>query len=107
MDNIGKVLLKMGLLSLLSVMPLAAQIDNGVDFTASFPFYAGDVKLPGRRLQSRTTGRQFRYIADPEQRRFALDIRRFHTNGVCATSPRFCCHFRKIWEYGLSRSSLD
>jgi len=36
----------MGLLSLLSVMPLAAQIDNGVDFTASFPFYAGLVKLP-------------------------------------------------------------
>ena len=46
MNNIGKVLLKMGLLSLLSVMPLAAQIDNGVDFTASSPFYAGDVKLP-------------------------------------------------------------
>ncbi len=46
MNNIGNVLLKMGLLSLLSVMPLAAQIDNGVDFTASSPFYAGDVKLP-------------------------------------------------------------
>ena len=46
MNNVGKVLLKMGLLSLLSVMPLAAQIDNGVDFTASSPFYAGDVKLP-------------------------------------------------------------
>jgi hypothetical protein len=46
MNKVGKVLLKMGLLSLLSVMPLVAQIDNGVDFTASFPFYAGDVKLP-------------------------------------------------------------
>jgi hypothetical protein len=46
MNNVGKVLIKMGFLSLLSVMPLAAQIDNGVDFTASFPFYAGDVKLP-------------------------------------------------------------
>jgi hypothetical protein len=46
MNNFGKVLLKMGLLSLLSVMPLAAQIDNGVDFTAAFPFYAGDAKLP-------------------------------------------------------------
>lgn len=46
MNNVGKTLLKMGLLSLLSVMPLAAQIDNGVDFTASFPFYAGNVKLP-------------------------------------------------------------
>ena len=46
MNKVGTVLIKMGLLSLLSVMPLAAQIDNGVDFTASFPFYAGDVKLP-------------------------------------------------------------
>ena len=47
MNNIGKVLLKMGLLSLLSVMPLAAQMmDDGVNFTAPSPFYAGDVKLP-------------------------------------------------------------
>jgi hypothetical protein len=36
----------MGLLSLLSVMPLAAQIANGVDFTTSFPFYAGNAKMP-------------------------------------------------------------
>jgi hypothetical protein len=41
MNNVGTVLIKMGLLSLLSVMPLAAQIDNGVDFTASFPFFCG------------------------------------------------------------------
>lgn len=46
MNNVGKLFIKMGLLSLLSVMPLAAQIDNGVDFTASSPFYAGDAKLP-------------------------------------------------------------
>jgi hypothetical protein len=46
MNSVGKLLVKMGLLSLLSVMPLAAQIDNGVDFTTSFPFYAGDTKLP-------------------------------------------------------------
>jgi hypothetical protein len=46
MNNIGKIVVKMGLLSLLSVMPLAAQIDNGVLFTAPFPFYAGNVKLP-------------------------------------------------------------
>jgi hypothetical protein len=35
-----------GLLSLLSVMPLAAQIADGVDFTTSFPFYAGNAKMP-------------------------------------------------------------
>jgi hypothetical protein len=47
MNNFGKVLMKMGLLSLMSVAPLMAQMDNnGVDFTAPFPFYAGDVKLP-------------------------------------------------------------
>jgi hypothetical protein len=27
-------------------MPLAAQILNGVDFTTSFPFYAGNAKMP-------------------------------------------------------------
>jgi hypothetical protein len=46
MNNFGKLLIKMGLLSLLSVMPLAAQMDNGVCFTAPMPFYAGNVKLP-------------------------------------------------------------
>ena len=46
MNNFGKLVVKMGLLSLLSVMPLAAQIDNGVVFTAPFPFYAGNVELP-------------------------------------------------------------
>jgi hypothetical protein len=46
MNSFGKVAIKMGLLSLLSVMPLAAQIDNGVNFTTSFPFYAGETKMP-------------------------------------------------------------
>ena len=46
MKNISKLVVRMGLLSLLSVMPLAAQIVNGVDFTTSFPFYAGNTKMP-------------------------------------------------------------
>ena len=47
MNNYGKLVVKMGLLSLLSVMPLAAQVDNnGVVFTAPLPFYAGNVELP-------------------------------------------------------------
>ena len=46
MNRVVKLVLKMGALSLLSVMPLAAQMDNGVEFTTSFPFYAGDTKLP-------------------------------------------------------------
>jgi hypothetical protein len=46
MSNFGKLVVKMGLLSLLSVMPLAAQIENGVDFKTTFPFYAGNAKMP-------------------------------------------------------------
>src|SRR5260370_22286739 len=46
MKNISKLVVRMGLLSLLSVMPLTAQIINGVDFTTSFPFYAGNAKMP-------------------------------------------------------------
>ena len=46
MKKVSKLVVRMGLLSLLSVMPLAAQIDNGVDFTTSFPFYAGNAKMP-------------------------------------------------------------
>ena len=46
MKNRSKLVVRMGLLSLLSVMPLAAQIANGVDFTTSFPFYAGNAKMP-------------------------------------------------------------
>jgi hypothetical protein len=46
MNSFGTLVVKMGLLSLLSVMPLAAQIDNGVDFTTTFPFYAGNAKMP-------------------------------------------------------------
>jgi hypothetical protein len=46
MNSIGKLVVRIGFLSLLSVMPLAAQIDNAVDFTTSFPFYAGNAELP-------------------------------------------------------------
>jgi hypothetical protein len=46
MNSVGKLVVRIGFLSLLSVMPLAAQIDNGVDFTTSFPFYAGKTQLP-------------------------------------------------------------
>ena len=46
MKKISKLIAGMGLLSLLSVMPLTAQIVNGVDFRTSFPFYAGNTRLP-------------------------------------------------------------
>jgi hypothetical protein len=46
MSNYGKVLLSMGLLSLLSVSPLTAQFGNGMKFTTPFPFYVGQTKMP-------------------------------------------------------------
>ena len=46
MKNVSKIIVRIGILSLLSVMPLAAQIINRVDFTTSFPFYAGNAKMP-------------------------------------------------------------
>jgi hypothetical protein len=50
MHKFGKIVMTMGMLSLLSVMPLAAQVANSavnrVVFTAPFPFYAGTVKWP-------------------------------------------------------------
>jgi hypothetical protein len=50
MHKFGKIIITMGMLSLLSVMPLAAQVAHSavssVVFTAPFPFYAGTVKLP-------------------------------------------------------------
>jgi hypothetical protein len=46
MNSFGKLVVKMGFLSLLSVIPLAAQIDNGMNFTTTFPFYAGNAKMP-------------------------------------------------------------
>jgi hypothetical protein len=46
MNSFGKLIVNMGLISLLFVMPLAAQIENGVDFTTSSPFYAGNTRMP-------------------------------------------------------------
>jgi len=46
MNTLSKLVVRMGLISLLAVMPLAAQIDNGVDFTTTFPFYAGNTRMP-------------------------------------------------------------
>ena len=46
MHRFGKIVMTMGMLSLLSVMPLAAQVADSLVFTAPFPFYAGNVKLP-------------------------------------------------------------
>lgn len=46
MNGFSRLIVNMGLISLLSVMPLAAQIEHGVDFTTSFPFYAGSTRMP-------------------------------------------------------------
>ena len=46
MNNLAKLISKIGLISLLSVLPLAAQVGNGVKFTTPFPFYVGDTVMP-------------------------------------------------------------
>ena len=50
MHKFGKIAMTVGALSVLSVMPLAAQVAysgaSKIVFTAPFPFYAGNVKLP-------------------------------------------------------------
>ena len=50
MHIFAKIVVTMGMLSLLSVMPLSAQVAHSpvpsVLFTAPFPFYAGNIKLP-------------------------------------------------------------
>ena len=43
---LGKVVASIGLLFLFSVMALSAQMDNGVKFTTTFPFYVGDAEMP-------------------------------------------------------------
>ena len=85
MNSAGKLVVKMGLPSLLSVMPLAAQIDNGVDFTSSFPFYAGDTKLPAGQYKSGPTRCECRSITGREYQRRALGVRRLRTYVVCTT----------------------
>ena len=46
MKNLGKLAATAGLMFLAFGMPAVAQIANGVDFTTSFPFYAGNAKMP-------------------------------------------------------------
>lgn len=46
MSRPGNLVVKIGMLSLLSVIPLAALSDDSVVFTVPFPFYADNVKLP-------------------------------------------------------------
>jgi hypothetical protein len=44
--NVCKLVVMTGLMFLSLTIPAIAQIANGVDFTTSFPFYAGNAKMP-------------------------------------------------------------
>jgi hypothetical protein len=46
MKSFSKLAVMTGLTFLLFGMPAVAQIANGVDFATSFPFYAGNAKMP-------------------------------------------------------------
>jgi hypothetical protein len=45
MKSFYKVALATAVLVLGSALPVMSQIDNGMDFTTSFPFYAGNAKM--------------------------------------------------------------
>jgi hypothetical protein len=46
MKNFSKAALSMVVFTLMSPIPLTAQITGGITFKTSFPFYAGQAKLP-------------------------------------------------------------
>jgi hypothetical protein len=46
MNNLLKMAIATSVLVLGSALPMMAQIDNGLNFTTSFPFYAGNAKMP-------------------------------------------------------------
>jgi hypothetical protein len=46
MKRFCKVALTMAVFVLGSTLPVMSQIDNGLDFTTSFPFFAGNAKMP-------------------------------------------------------------
>ncbi|MGA3223269.1 MAG: hypothetical protein ABSC65_05880 [Acidobacteriaceae bacterium] len=46
MSSLGKLVTRLGLIALFSAMPLAAQMGNGMKFTAPFPFHVGKTLMP-------------------------------------------------------------
>jgi hypothetical protein len=64
MNNLAKLITKIGLISLLSVLPLAAQIGNGVTFTTPFPFNVGNTKMPSGSY----------YLTQPDDLNFQIAI---------------------------------
>jgi hypothetical protein len=46
MNTLTKLIVSMGLMSVLCAIPSMAQIDNGVTFDAPSAFYAGNAKMP-------------------------------------------------------------
>jgi hypothetical protein len=77
MTTLGKFVVRLGLLSLVSVLPLAAQVDEGVGFATAFPFYAGSTKLPAGSYK----------ITQPEMNSAVLEIE--STDGRTAAFIRF------------------
>jgi hypothetical protein len=102
MHKFGKLIVAMGMLSLLSAMPLAAQVNNSVVFTAPIPFYAGNVKWPAGSY----------VITQPNPNDWYLLIRNIAgTKGelinfipTSSLDPlkRVKCHLPEIWRYWIS-----
>jgi hypothetical protein len=76
MKSFYKVALMTGLTLLSFGMPALAQIANGVDFTTSFPFYAGNAKMPDGAYTITQPPDEEHGVADPRQRWIALCVPR-------------------------------
>ncbi|WP_035348978.1 hypothetical protein [Edaphobacter aggregans] len=46
MKKLRRIILGLAIVCLMPTIPALAQIENGLDFTTSFPFYVGNAKMP-------------------------------------------------------------
>jgi hypothetical protein len=95
----------MGLLSLLSVMPLTAQIVNGVDFATSSPFYVGNAKMPAGsyKITKSDMDESILQIQSKDGVHSAL-IEFIPT--FCATSSPLRCHLPQIRRHRVPKPDL-
>ena len=111
MHKFGKIVMTMGMLSLLSVMPLAAQVAHSpvysVVFTAPFPFYAGNVKLPAGsyRITEPNTNADIVLIRNSAGTKG--EFINFIPTSSSDPQKENRCHLPKIWRYWISARIVD
>ncbi len=104
MTDFRKLAVRIGMFSLLSVMPLAAQVENGVLFTAPFPFYAGNVEFPAGSYKLTEPDMNYKValiqnIAGTEMERCVPHL---YTYDLYSSSERNRSHVPQIWRNWIS-----